>query len=105
MERFINYTSDVPIQEQVSNGMNVLGKTIQKALSLGIEVIPHDMSNTNPKTDVTTINKNATIIIPPEYFDDDAKKIFGTYPLKLGLCRAGKNNQKALICTIFPQGA
>jgi len=107
IERFIDFDSDVPIDTQVSNVMDVFQSTMKLAMKYGVEIEEHDdvfVHKDNYGNETTELRKGANVTIPTECYTSEARKIFGTYPIKLGICRSGAYDRKAIICTIYPKG-
>ena len=107
VERFVNFNNEyVSIEDQTSHAFDVFERTLQRGLEYGITIEEHD--HVYPQYDKdgnlirTDIFKGANITISPECYDKEARKLFGSYPVKLGICRSRKSNQ-TLICTVFPQ--
>jgi len=107
IDRLVDFNSDEPIEEQVHHAMDVLEDVLQFALKHGVTMEEHDdifpYKDKNQK-EVVDVYKGTNITIPTEYYTEEARKIFGSYPLKLGICRCGKTEHKAIICTIYPKG-
>ena len=107
IERFVDFNdTEHSIESQASHGLDVLQNTLQRAIKSGVTMEEHDAVYTykdKAGNEHTEIQKGTNIIIPTECYDREAKKLFGSHPLKLGICRQNKENQ-ALICTVFPEG-
>ncbi len=102
IERFVDFESDIPADEQADRAMEVFKKTLNIALKHGVTMEEYD-EVWNKDDSATEIRKGTNIIISPEYFTEEAKEIFGYSPVKIGICRR-RNQQGAVICTVFPKG-
>ena len=105
VDRFVNFKSDVPISEQCSFALDKLDEIIQNAIKEEINVETYVFKNEKTHRKYYSIR----LTIDPKYFDEDTKKIFGTHPLKIGICENqpdrtyyNKHNKSAVIHTIFP---
>ena len=107
IERFVDFNSEELIGDQVHHVMDVLESTIQHAIKHGVDMEEHDdvfiYKDKNNK-EIVEVHKGTNITIPTEYYTEEARKIFGSYPLKIGICRSGKMERQAIICTIYPKG-
>ncbi len=104
IERFVDFNSDVPIEHQVHHAMDVFEETLQLAMKYGVDMEEHDDVFIRKDSDAVEIHKGTNITIPTECYTEEARKIFGSYPVKIGICRSGKMDRKAIICTIYPKG-
>lgn len=107
IDRLVDFNSEEPIEDQVHNALDVLENILQLAFKNGVDMEEHDdifFSKNMDKKESVDIYKGTNITIPTECYTEEARKIFGSYPLKLGICRSGKSEHKAVICTIYPKG-
>lgn len=107
IDRLVDFNSDEPIEDQVHHALDVLEDILQLAFKNGVNMEEHDdifTSKDRNQKESIDIYKGTNITIPTECYTEEARKIFGSYPLKLGICRSGKSEHKAVICTIYPKG-
>lgn len=102
IDRYVDLNSEVPIEEQCHNVLDNLEHVLQKSFKKGIEVWKYE-----DKAGFI----GARICIPEDAYDEEAQKIFGSYPFKLGICEYqpdpqffDKRLKQPLICTIFKNG-
>lgn len=104
IDRFVNFDSDVPLEEQCSYAITKLYNALQKAMSNGvdIEVFEDFKHNAFAGRMVIEPDKNTN----PEAFD-----IAGSYPIKITICENQDdpsgyqiNRKLPLISTIFSKG-
>lgn len=107
IERYVNFRDENnSVEEQCHNILDSLCNLIQISCQNGMDIQEYsEVSKLKHKF------YGAAITIPTKYYDDDARKIFGSYPITMGICEcqdhnAGydKNRKEGLICTIYPQG-
>ena len=110
IDRFVDFESEYDsIEDQVHHIVDVLEKTIIAAVKDGVKLEEYDDVHTCANGTIA-ISKAFNMIIPTTSYDTEARKIFGSYPLKLGLYQKNpdtKNNRyakEAVIGTIFPTG-
>lgn len=104
IDRYVNFSSEIPIQEQCKNVLDKLFIAIQKALSNGVKVETYQDSKHNSYA--------ARIVIEPDKEQNpEAYEIGGTFPLKITICEKqsdpsyyNKYNKTPIISTIFSKG-
>lgn len=102
IDRFADFNSEVPIDEQCHKILDKLTDVLQKSFKEGIEVRRYK----DPANRI-----GLRLSISEDVYDEDAKAIFGSYPFRLGMCENqpdlnfyNKRFKKPLICTIFTKG-
>ncbi len=107
IDRFLDFDSDIALEEQASNAMEVLINTIRAALKKGVimeeYVTPYYPNNDFEKEPEMLVGLR--LQIPEDYYDKKALELFGTYPLRIGISgELGYCTRGAIIDTIFPNG-
>ena len=102
IDRFTDFDSDIPIEEQCHNILDSLEHVLKKSFKNGLEVRKYEDKHGYI---------GARLFISEDTYDDKARKIFGSYPFKLGICEHqprsdyyDKRLKQPLICTIFANG-
>ena len=102
IDRFVDFNSDVTIEDQCHNILDNMVHVLQKSFKSGLEVRKY-------------VDENGFIglrlLISEDSYDNEARKVFGSYPFKLGICEYqpdsnffDKRIKQPLICTIFANG-
>ena len=102
VDRFVNFDSNIPLDEQCTMALDKLEDIVKIAVKENIDVQTYKPNGRSVKY------KSPRLIISPEYYDEEAQKIFGTTPLIIGICENQsdpnyykKQSKKAIIHTIF----
>ena len=104
IDRFVNFDSDKPLEEQCDHAISKLYEAIQKALSNGVDIEVYEDSKYNTYA--------ARIVIEPDKETNPAAyEIAGSYPLKITICENqedpmfyARSKKLPLISTIFSKG-
>lgn len=102
IDRFADFDSDTPLEDQCSYILDKLTDVLQKSFKEGLEVRRYKDKHSKV---------GLRLFISEDIYSAEEKKIFGSYPFKLGICENqpdtnyyNKHNKKPLICTIFTTG-
>ena len=103
VDRFVDFNSDEPVDEQCHFILDKLSEVLRKSLKDGVEVEAYEEESSSKVGARITINEGG--------YDDEAMSIFGTYPIRLGICESqpdpnyyNKYNKKPIISTIYTKG-
>ena len=103
VDRFVDFNSDEPIDQQCHFILDKLSEVLRKSLKEGVEVEAYEEESSSKVGARITINEGG--------YDDEAMSIFGTYPIRLGICESqpdpnyyNKYNKKPIISTIYTKG-
>ncbi|MCQ2753542.1 MAG: hypothetical protein MJ231_00670 [bacterium] len=103
IDRFIDFESDVPIEEQSKENLDCLIETIQNAFKKGVNIQEYEDAFNNNAL-------GAEIVINPDCYSERAREIFGSFPLDITFCEKqeigyyNKRNKQGVISTIYPRG-